>query len=157
MVVHDFPQAYDSTMINRIQELSVNAERYGITIILTNNSSFSRNVYSDVTTYLQQMATTILADGSGFNVFIKEMNCRARFEWYYAPMLLPESLKEKYFSEVRKVDKSNNYHERVEIERTPRYKKGIRQLVDIPYGIDEEGNLLTVDFENSNFATFTNF
>ena len=154
IVVHDFPQAYDSTVINRIQELSVNAERYGITVILTNNSSFSRNVYSDVLNYLQQMATNIFVNDLEFYICLKEMNDRSRFDWYCAPKQLPESLKEQYFSETIKVDFSNDYHGRVGILDIPQYKKGVRQLVDIPYGIDEEGNLLTVDFENSNFATF---
>ena len=36
----------------------------------------------------------------------------------------------------------------------PKYIKGNRSLSNIPYGVDADGNILYLDFENTNFATF---
>lgn len=49
---------------------------------------------------------------------------------------------------------SNDYSERVGFLQEIEYKKGVRYLDNIPLGIDSNSNIISIDFENSNFATF---
>lgn len=137
-VFHNFPHAYDSTLISQIQQLCVNAPHYGITIILTNNSSAKSTVANDIFAFLRTQANMISLN---------------EIEWYQAPKALPSSLMH-YIKEKQAVNLSNVYEERIDISSMPHYKKGNRLLTNIPFGVDSNGNILELDFENSNFATF---
>jgi len=152
-VFHDFPQAYDSEMVTRIQQICVNAEHYEAIVILTHSLSGKGNVANDSLTYIQSMATNVVCFGQDFKMkpFDDELYS---FKWYEEPSKLPESVVYKLIANKPVVDKSNDYIRRVGLRENPKYKKGVRRIENIPYGIDKEGNLLTLDFENTNFATF---
>ena len=67
---------------------------------------------------------------------------------------MPEELLRRAREKEKKTSCDIDYDARVGIQEMPVYRKGVRRLTDIPYGVDESGQLLTLDFENSNFATF---
>lgn len=149
-VFHNFPQSYDATVIAQIQQLCVNAQHYGITVILTNNKSSKNFTSSDTLAFLRTMAITVTANSiSGM-----DQNITAQFDWYRAPNTLPSDIERQFINERPVVNLSNDYGERIGIPMLPRYRKGVRTLEDIPFGIDSDGTLKTLDFENSNFATF---
>lgn len=149
-VFHNFPQSYDATVVAQIQQLCVNAQHYGITVILTNNKSLKNFTSSDTLAFLRTMAITVTANSiSGM-----EQNIAAPFDWYRAPSTLPSDIERQFIDERPVVNLSNDYSERIGLPMIPRYRKGVRTLENIPFGIDSVGSLKTLDFENSNFATF---
>ncbi len=153
-VFHDFPQAYDSTSVNLIQQLCANAEYYGIVVILTHNQSANRQVDSDIYQFIKNIATNITVESDNdFYLSIKNDKAHA-FTWYLAPSNLPADIERIYINEKSVIDLNNNYLNRVGLELATRHKKGIRKLDNIPYGLDSNGNILYLDFENSNFATY---
>lgn len=152
-VFHDFPQAYDSEMVTKIQQICVNAEHYEAIVILTHSLSSKGNVSNDSLTYIRSMATNIVCYGQDFKMkpFDDEMY---NFKWYEEPQKLPESVVYKLIVNKPIIDKSNDYIKRIGLSELPKYKKGVRRIENIPYGIDEDGNISSLDFEDTNFATF---
>ncbi len=149
---HNFPHAYDASVISQIQQLFVNARYYNITIIATLNMSSKKMIYPDVIALIRTVAQSIKCNEFQFQ--IEESGILYPFSWYKMPKNLPDSIKEKYIVNKSVLDTGNNYNDRVGIKSRILYKKGSRRLENIPYGVDANGNILTLDFENSNFATF---
>lgn len=153
-VFHDFPQAYDSTSVNLIQQLCANAEYYGVVVILTHNQSLNRQADSDVYQFIKNTAINITTDGADcFYLSIKNEK-NHKFSWYLAPSNLPGDIERVYINEKPIINVDNNYVNRIGLELSTRTKKGVRKLENIPYGLDNNGNILYLDFENSNFATY---
>lgn len=152
VVVHNFPHAYDSMMINQIQQLCVNARYYNLTIFVTCNASSRNIVTSDALALIRTIAKYIKSRENLFE--IEDSYGTYTFKWYKPPKFLPQSVKEKYITNKKNVDTGNDYDDRIGLENHFFYKKGVRKLENIPYGVDINGNILSLDFENSNFATF---
>lgn len=152
LVLHNFPHAYDSTMISQIQQLFVNANHYNITIIATYNMSSKNALSSDAISLIRTVAKCIKCNGVSFEV--EDSYGISSFRWYKLPTTIPQVVKIKYIDDKPVLDTGNNYNERIGIDNNFAYKKGIRRLENIPYGVDVNGNILLLDFENSNFATF---
>ena len=152
-VFHDFPQAYDTSLLSQIQQLCVNAERYGIVVILTHNTSSKNYSCSDVYEFVQTKAMNIRnCDGTLF--FKDQTTSLARFVWYQAPTQLPKDIERIYIHEKPVIDLSNDYSKRIGVVLSKEYQKGYRKIEKIPYGVDSQGVLQYLDFENTNFATF---
>ena len=152
LVLHNFSHAYDSTMISQIQQMFANANHYNMTIIATHNVSAKNALFADSIAFIRAVAKCIKCSGLSFE--IEDVHDQSVFKWYKIPKLLPRSVKTKYIDDKPVLDTGNNYDDRIGIEKRILYKKGIRRLENIPYGVDTNGNILTLDFENSNFATF---
>lgn len=54
-------------------------------------------------------------------------------------------MKEKYINARDEENMGNDYDQRVGIDQPIRYQKGTRRLEKIPYGVDEDGNIVTMD------------
>ena len=137
-VFHSFPQSYDAQAVAQIQQLCASAEHYGISVVLTSNLSWKAHIISDSLEMLKPLAIRV-PEG---------------LRWYEAPSVLPADIRERYVLNRPVTDMSNDYARRVGIKALPEYRKGRRALKGIPYGVDMEGQLQTLDFEDSNFATF---
>lgn len=153
-IFHDFPQAYDAKSISLIQQLCANAEYYGFLVILTHNSSARQQSDSNSYQFIRNLALNLSVNNSDMFFYTNEKGDKYSFEWYSAPAQLPIDIERKYIHERPVIDLDNNYIKRVGLEFTPNTKKGVRKLDNIPYGIDNNGNILYLDFENSNFATY---
>lgn len=152
IVVHDFPRGYDFATVRLVQQLFTSALYYNINIIVTNNVSVKYTNNSDDINLVRTKAMNIKCKEGRF--YIQEEEESQEFIWYTAPMQLPVWMKEKYINEKDGEHMGNDYDQRVGIDQPIRYQKGIRRLEKIPYGVDEDGNIVTMDFEDQNFATF---
>lgn len=152
LVFHNFPQAYDSNVVSQIQQLCVNANRYDLTILVTHNNSSKNMISSDSLNYIQSIARRIECSQGKF--YIVDNNIYKEFQWYQAPEKLPSYLQKRYVNNRTVADKSNNYKKRIGLGKTIVKTKGVRKIENIPFGVDLQGNLKYIDFENSNFATF---
>lgn len=152
LIFHNYPQGYDSLLCNQIQQLIVNATHYNYTVIVTHNCSIQNTLSADSLEYIKTVTKSIGCDEDDF--YVVDTKGKAAFRWYHAPDSLPEDIKCKYENYKSVVDISNNYERRIGFSSIPTYIKGTRQLINIPYGIDGDGNIQSLDFENSNFATF---
>lgn len=153
VVIHNFPQGYDSSAIKMIQQVCVNATRYNISIIMTHNTSEKAYGTPDVISYIKSHSMCISSDNKGFMV-ANQFGCQnLPFLWYLMPNELPNYLKVRYIDKKTVIDYGNDYEKRVGlvVHNKP---KGTRMLTDIPYGIDENGKILSLSFEQDNFSTF---
>lgn len=153
-IFHDFPQSYDTKSIGLIQQLCANAEYYGINVILTHNQSARQQADSNSYQFIRNIALNISVDNYDAFFCENKNGNKHLFEWYVAPLHLPSDIEKKYVHERPVIDLNNNYIRRVGLDIIPRTKKGVRKLDNIPYGIDNNGNILYLDFENTNFATY---
>ncbi|MFR8038666.1 MAG: FtsK/SpoIIIE domain-containing protein [Anaerovoracaceae bacterium] len=150
VIFHNFPHGYDTALVSQIQQLCVNANHYGITVILTNNVSAKNMVSADTMEYLKSFSLCI--DNNRYHYDALGLNMP--FSWYEFNKTIPNILLKQYVYEKPVVDKSNEYEKRVGLPTKINYKKGFRHLESIPFGINKDGYIQTLDFENSNFATF---
>ena len=154
VVFHDFPAGYDSEQIRWIQELCVSARHYGIVVFVTFNKAAEANkTVREAVNMIIGYATCIHSDKNRFYVEgITEKS--TEFVWFGAPPFLTEEEVECFRrnDEVKELD--NRYEHNVDISGAPTYLKGKRSLDYIPYGLDENGVLQTLDFEDTNFAYY---
>lgn len=151
-VFHNFPQGYDSSTVKHIQQLIVNAKHYNIFVVVTHNESGSHVSASESLQLISSSANVILATENGFQTELSGIT--VPFNWYSSPAKLPADLEKRYVYLKEKPDTGNLYQDRVGIDVPEQYHKGVRYISDIPYGVDSNGNLLKLSFEESNFATF---
>lgn len=154
VVFHNFPVGYDSEQIRWIQELCVSARHYGIVIFVTFNKAAEVNkMVREAINMITGYATCIYSDKNRFYVEgITEKP--TEFVWFAAPpSLTEEEIKFFRINDGAKV-LNNRYEHNVEISSAPQYLKGKRSLDYIPYGLDEDGMLQTLDFEDANFAYY---
>lgn len=152
LILHDFsPREYDRQTINNIRTLCMNAANYGLRVILTVNRSSNTNDFFELKQILVHAEKITQVEGVFY--LDAENGRRYPFEWYKAPESIPEKLLNDQKRRNSKKTDINNYVERVglDVNTCP---KGHRQIEAIPYGIDNKGDLLYLDFEKSNFATF---
>ena len=146
LVFHNF-LSYGSSTCNFIRQLCINAKLYGYTIIVTNNTETSDYSGKEVLTYIKNSSLNISMKNAPFI-----LGSNSRFEIFDVPDILPSKISELN-NTPQNNSQSNSYDERVGL--TCHYKrKGNRQIVNIPYGIDETGKLLKLNFNNELFATF---
>lgn len=150
IIIHDFPQGYDSEVVGQIQQLCVNAKHYGVNVILTSNFSNNRFISSDVLNYIESFAVVI----NNKSYFDKASGTSFPFSWFEHSGVLPADITEKYIDARPVVNKSNVYEERVGLKPPAAYHKGYRFIENVPYGIDQNGVIQKLSFEGSNYATF---
>lgn len=149
-IFHNYPDGYDSSVVAQIQQLCVNASHYGINVIVTNNFSEVSSLYNNTLSYMETFAFI-----AGPDVFMnKENNKAVPFRWCGFNGAIPDELVKRYIVEKPLLDRSNIYENRVGFSGVESYKKGFRYLDEIPYGIDGNGDLQRIGFENTDFATF---
>ena len=154
-VFHDFPKEYDGELVSRIQQLCATAEHYGITVILTNNIDSRNTSGYDVLNYIKSKAQHIKLNENGENViYRKDIDSPVKFKWFKAPSSLPEDVYQAFITNRPQVDIHNHYEKHFDLSQIPKYSKGKREITYIPYGIDEDGKVRDLNFENTNFATF---
>lgn len=150
IIVHNYPQGYESSVVSQVQQLCVNAKHYGINVILTTNTSLSGVVASDVINYIKSFSTVI--DEDVYYDF--EKNSSFPFEWFAFSGEIPRAIIKRYIDERPIIDRSSVYEKRIGVPVISEFHKGHRRLENIPYGIDRSGDIQSISFEDSNFATF---
>ena len=150
IIAHNFPQGYDGNTISHIQQLCVNSNHFKINVLLTNNTSGSSIGSTDVINYIESFSYVISNDS------YREASSKdtVPFKWFSFNGILPSDVVQRYIENRPIIDKSTVYEKRIGLPLTFDYHKGTRKLEDIPYGVDHSGNLKTISFEDSNFASF---
>ena len=149
-----FFNAYDNLYSQKAREaiynFAINAARYNLLVIISLEKQRDRSE-SDKIKLLKNQSVCIGINDDGF--YVSSATGNLPFFWYSIPENLSEDILSLKRPKVVKREATNSYAQNVGFE-VPRYNKGSRAVVNIPYGIDNAGNVITLDFENSNFATF---
>lgn len=153
-IFHDFPQSYDSTTLANIQRLCVNAEHYGIKVVLTNRSSERLYTQKGILDYICSFSLVISLHNGVFSIKSNGRTIGDIFEWYKPPYSLPVDIRKALIEEKPVISLSNDYSDRLGLSQLPMYKKGNRLLENIAYGVDQTGAIQSLDFEEDNFASF---
>ncbi len=152
LIVHAFPENYDTETVLQIRTLCANSKKYRVSVFLTHCKS-EHEISNDVVGYIKTLAVKVFV-GDTVKIDSPMGTGTSEFMLNPAPSELPAELIERYRSLRDIIDKSNDYGSRVGYKLND-VAKGERRLENIPYGVDEKsGKLQTIDFENTNFATF---
>lgn len=152
LFLHAFPASYDQNMFLAIRQLILNAASYGLCIIVSHN--VSQNMYGsdDVISLVKSNANEFIYFDNKFKKSNKNTKDVYNFSWLTMPEKLPEEISD-VVSKRNYIDRNNEYISRIGINAKP-IVKGNREIRNIPYGLDTAGNTLSLDFEDSDFATF---
>ncbi len=153
VVLHNFPQGYDSSAVKQIQQICANAARYNISIIITHNTSEKAYGMLEAISYIKSHSMCIYSNDEGFSIANSFGQDNLLFLWYLMPNELPENLRIKYINQRPVVDYGNDFEKRIGFSMHSK-PKGTRMLTNIPYGVDENGKILSLSFEQDNFSTF---
>ena len=172
VVLHSLSKIRDSQSIALIQQMIRNAKDYGLMIILTDrtndNSQYLNSAYSEIDEAVKRFMAPMGVRGIMLRFTDIAKYVVVRSDQYaegdeIGPELspvyvrnssdaaLPADLISAATIERETID--NSYEQLIGFN-VSEYQKGERQLTGIPYGIDAEGKVFTLDFENTNFATF---
>lgn len=147
LIFQDF-LSYGSSTNMQIRQLCMNAQYYGYTIIVTNNTERTDYYSKDIISQIKKQAVSISLKSPPFT-----LDVNSKFEIFRVPQELPSWITTIDTAPKNDNLQDNSYERRVGI--SCHYQcKGNRQISAIPYGIDENGNLLRLNFNNELFATF---
>ena len=150
LILNQFPQEYNSDTIKCIRFLSVNAKRNGLTIFLLNSSPESVRSSNNELSYISSKA--IVMDGEDEEFTISN-GTTVGYSWPSEQAVLSPELIAQFEQETEQIDFNNDYESRVGyLSEIPH--KGNRVLANIPFGIDKDGNVATIHFEDEFFGTF---
>lgn len=151
LIFHNFPMGYDAQSCQLIRQFILNSQRMGLMILLTSNNSLQYSHNKEIFQIISSAVTCeIYADEQGF--CYQSQKQKFPFTWFPTATSLPSVLEKKYVLERPTVDHRTEYEARVGYQ--PNFQKGNRSLTNIPYGVDDMGNLCYLDLEQSNFATY---
>ncbi len=154
LILHNFPHGYDGQTINLIQQLVANAESYDVCLFVTSNISNSASFNKDAVEYIRSRATAIDYSDRGWTMKLNDYGFEMPFYWLDMDKVAVLSCVHNIESNKVEVNMSNIFEERVPLSINAHLKKGSRLIENNPYSIDNQGNILKLDFESSNFATF---
>lgn len=150
IILHNFPSGYSQESLVYINKLCANSMYYDFDIIITNNIEVNNSYKNELVEYIKLKSKMIyFGENQIFVSYSKELEDSMQFDWYQEPKTIIEEVKTVETKEI-----TNVYEEHINIDNAPRYIKGDRTLSHIPYGIDSDGNLLCLDFNHTNFASF---
>lgn len=152
LVLYDYPRGYDSSMHAIVRQLVANKKRYHIDIIVAGAYSLQSRVENDVVSYVRNSCIRLQVNTEK-EVTLELGAEKYIFLWNTKEVLLSEEIWNRLL-ENKQITKTNEYEKLMSVDKCPNYQKGNRQIVNIPYAIDDSGKLLCLDFENENFATF---
>lgn len=150
LVFLNYPYSFNREQQNIIQQMIVNAEQYGLFLILANNLSL-QNKMSEMSFINDQCGVTEIKWENESHIYCENGKTH-HFLWNELKTdKIPQNLIERII--VKEITIDNDYFTIVG-SNTPHYQKGIRRICDIPIGIDEDGNVVSIDFEDNYFATY---
>lgn len=150
LILNQFPQEYSSDAIKCVRFLCVNAKRNGLTIFLLNSSANNSRSSSSELSYIESKAIAIHGENRNFTF---DDGIELGFRWVTEQTISPENLLVHYEQVTERVNLDNDYESRVGYPAAVPHK-GNRTLADIPFGVDNAGNIATIHFENEFFGTF---
>lgn len=150
LIFYQFPNEYSNDVIKNVRFLCMNALRFGFTILLVSrDSNVTQNQSKDMD-FIHEYCVHIVSQNRKSTLINR---AESEFSWVSKPKILPDTLSERLQKEKNTVDLSNIYEDRIGFDfEIP--KKGNRWLSGIPYGIDSNGNIATLSFEDELFGTF---
>lgn len=153
LIFHDFPNGYDNSISTQIQQLCVNANRYGLIIIVTNNIDNRKSYMEDYISYIKQFAKQLVLRNNEYYLRGEKLNDDMKFELFSAPTVLSDNIKNILMAKQKKNTRGNNYKDRVGYNWNYQYK-GKRMIKEIPFSIDEDESIQYLDFTKTNSSTF---
>ena len=150
IVFYQFPYEYSNDVIKSIRFLCINARRHGFTVFLLNRPANKNGSQGNDVDYIRENAIYISGQNGDYSLVD---TVTMSFIWAASPADLPDRIIRDYQKEDNIIDLDNSYEKRIGFNSVIP-NKGNRTLVGIPYGIDNQGNLATLDFEDELFGTF---
>jgi len=151
-----FPEDYDSNTISLVRRVCRNAVRYGVLALLsgkgsskalgsTNEAIADISQNSTVISYTSTAGLSISSDGVVIGSFV----------FRDGPLEIPTSLLQEARHRLSLAHVDNRYVSQIpnRVFESLLFERR-RGLVNLPMGIDESGNLVSVSLEDENFATF---
>lgn len=154
LFLHNFPHGYDSNSVSLIQQIIANADAFNVCAVLTSNISNSNFSSKDAVEFIRSRATSIIYKEDQWFICLEDYGFEWGFEWLEKDDEQINKAIDTVNSGVKKVNLSNIYPERVKLSINSHKKKGTRFLDENAYSVNNQGELLKLDFENTNFATF---
>lgn len=164
VVLNGYPKAFNDNSRKCIDRIIYNHQRYGISIILIENTGYDK---------IKENKTDKI--GSAANVYYIDMpvgatstiqwdnDVRVGFRWYEYDlnrMSEKHSIPSSFVEDVKK-DTTSNKIDNEYIKRLPleswEYKDRsdeTRKDIVLPYGVDSDGNISSVSFNNESFAAY---
>ncbi len=151
--LHNYPAGYDAQTQAIIRQLALNAAHYGVLLVITHCLQAAGGISDEDKFLLTTHSLYIRSQENGFSALLPVADgVPVLFEWLRGPSTLPQEVLAAAAAR-HGADHGNDYAERVGL-RCLWQGKGDRRLTDIPYGVDGDGRLQTLSFEDSCFATF---
>lgn len=147
LIVRGYPDHVSAQVRDKIRNICNNYEFYRISVILTGPQDQTLSAQDE--TALSK-AVTIRSDGQRFVLQGKE---NAYFSWFTSPQQLTDAMRQRFTDAYAPKLLGCEYPNRVALDRLPAWKKGSRQI-RVPFGVDAQDGLCTIDFTNTNFAMY---
>lgn len=149
----DYPQAYDSFALSIIQKLIVLRRRYKAIVILCASQRELSKPQDEAVAAISKHCLAIQKRKCAREITL-DQNGGTFFEW--TPLRLDP--RDAITGLTRSLSKNrltdNSYINRINCGIESHPVKGDRALSNLPIGIDDKGEIVSIDFENENFAAF---
>lgn len=151
-----FPEGYDSNTISLVRRVCRNAVRYGAFVLLSGKgSSKALGSTNEAIADISQYSTVISCTSITGLVVTSNDVVISGFVFRDGPLEIPTSLMQEAQHRLSLAHVDNRYVSQIpsKVFESLLFKRR-RGLVNLPMGLDESGNIVSVSLEDENFATF---
>ena len=155
LIINRVEEVFHSSDEGDIAYLVNNAQKLGLTVIRMTKSTDGGSKGKDRENRLLSKGKDcirIISDSRGAFYVENDIEWR-EFKWLESPSVLPEEFINKVISATKPVVKGTKYFQRYSMQ-LPQKSTQKRKPIVIPFGVDEEDNVISCEFENETFAAY---
>lgn len=148
LIVRGYPEYLSLSLRDKLRNICNNYDLYRISVILIGNREEKLSPQDE--TALSK-AAILRGDGQRFQLQQGGETCG--FSWFTAPRQLTDGMIKRFIDAYTPKLLGCAYPQRVSMKTVPQWTKGNRQI-SVPFGVDEQDQLCSIDFTNTNFAMY---
>ena len=157
LVLIGYPTAFSSDVQKLINRILINAERYGVSLIVVNTQYTVKKNDSDSHDIPVELAQGYLRVRMFQQKTLIRFNSESEFHFRWYEFTNPE-LNPAYLNAVkertsRALTLGTEYIKRIDMEHVPPYERGKKSIV-LPFGVDSRDEVHSISFDNENFAAY---
>lgn len=155
LIINRTEEIFRSSDEGNIAYLVNNSHKFGLTVIRMTKSIDGGSKGKDrekVQLAKGKDCIRIISDSAG-NFFVENDVEWRQFKWLSAPPILPDDFVSKVLASTKPVVKGTKYFDRFPMQ-LPRKSEQKRKPIIIPFGVDEEDQVISCEFENETFAAY---
>jgi len=133
--------------------LTNNAKKFGITVIRMFKRTETVEENKELKSSQIASNTIIISNKVDGSFFVRRADQWVEFRWLTCPKVIPTDFIQRILSHNSKVTKGTRYFDWYTMH-LPTRSHAVRKPIEVPFGVDEDDNIISCSFDNDNFGAY---